>query len=789
MRFVFALLFLLGGFVAAVNPLSTPQLCSFPYDCATLVPQEQVASIAAGCLTGEISDDRCDCICYSGQETVVPPPCYRPEEISSYLTFHASRSNAVFDSIDDRLSLKVVPVSGQALFGEAVIKRNKGTEDQPVYENLPSSCFKLVQSSIPQGNLEARRLALQYNPLCQACGGSYDLLFEVSFAGVAGVDPSKKWKVCVPMDIPCEADVTLVTVGNKIDKEKVWRQKNFEAAITEYLDLGLSTKHQKTARYVELDSSAAQSSFGYNFPEDASMRNAVDSAKFVTPLRKILEKTDSKYLMILGGVSVVPMPYRLDVPSQRESREFFESTDGTIPSDDPYAQVAGGEPPSLTVSRLPTLRFAPDQKKASPEPIIAMLEAAEEASTIPLSQVLLIGDECGSSNPDACLLKPLVEQLSSSMFGKACGQDSRCRLAPTFCQYYQDQLEGVYCLNSPECDDYRESVESGKCKTVESPGSVGIVCPCKQEAGDVTAPASCRFHPFGSATVSNTVCRQNSAAADVSQAPGIVLIAHGDGTSFVALKRKPGSTALERGHTVLITYQFYGSGGYVTQNLLFDNFPAFFSNSCYNGAIDEDAYGHSATDGRTSLVLTVAQAGARAIIGRTRVGYAEDELYFDLINNFFSSGSKNLGERFLEIKKKGYQNWAGQKEKLERIRSELAKLDAKIEKVEAAFARVIVVPPLAELKQLFGKTRKDKSLPDYSGCLSKKALGFLPTDAKAEEAAKCIKPILEAYHEELAQKRDAKNTGKEELLDEPQTHRFVNIEALTLYGDPFQTAS
>lgn len=130
-------------------------------------------------------------------------------------------------------------------------------------------------------------------------------------------------------------DVLIVTIGNEINKND-----DYLSILGEYKEIlkadGLSSF------YIELDSPKVEKFF------NIKLDNQEDWKAIKLVLDKILHKTNSKYLLILGGVDVVPMP-------EIENGCFFDFPNG-VPTDDLYGDLNLDKKPDTIVARIPTGR-------------------------------------------------------------------------------------------------------------------------------------------------------------------------------------------------------------------------------------------------------------------------------------------------------------------------------------------------------------------------------------------------------------------------------------------------
>lgn len=186
----------------------------------------------------------------------------------------------------------------------------------------------------------------------------------------------------IPISIPCQANVTFVTIKSKLRATNDY-EETVRTALS-YLSLNL----HESAKYFELDNQLAQHSLGFSLPPGASMNSPEASKRLVPTIRSILQKTRSQYLIILGGVTVIPMPFDND-------SNYFDSKDGKIPSDDLYSMTCNNCLPSVIVSRFPT----PPTTQSPTDIIEKTFYAFFFSNQVRLHETLEVGDACGSSNP------------------------------------------------------------------------------------------------------------------------------------------------------------------------------------------------------------------------------------------------------------------------------------------------------------------------------------------------------------------------------------------------------
>lgn len=203
----------------------------------------------------------------------------------------------------------------------------------------------------------------------------------------------------IPSDIT--SDVLIVTLGGKLDKTDAYKK-----TLNEYRDV--LKKEGLSSFYIELDSPKIKSFFNVELKDPTNWREVK------SVLDKILDKTKSKYLLILGGVNVIPQP-----PAK---------TTAEIPaiptSDDRYSDLDLDGIPDIAVGRIPT----PDKSTSI---IVSALKSAiimhnkDSLSKVMLTDVCLFPPSCSGIND--------VNLISTAIFGVNCYQTDDCYSAPPYC--------------------------------------------------------------------------------------------------------------------------------------------------------------------------------------------------------------------------------------------------------------------------------------------------------------------------------------------------------------------
>ena len=198
-------------------------------------------------------------------------------------------------------------------------------------------------------------------------------------------------------------DVLLITVGRKIDKDQ-----RFISTLATYVKTlkieGL------TAKYLELDSSEFEAEFG------TRVKNSDDGVELKSVIDRLVSKTNPRYLLILGGVSVIPMPI---APTTAQIP--------TVPvSDDVFGDVNNDGLPDISVSRIPT-----PSGSRSVEIISTALESSMKIRNKNSISRIILADTC--MHPPSCIGLHDVNRISNIFFGHDCDETGDCKKAPPFC--------------------------------------------------------------------------------------------------------------------------------------------------------------------------------------------------------------------------------------------------------------------------------------------------------------------------------------------------------------------
>ncbi len=177
---------------------------------------------------------------------------------------------------------------------------------------------------------------------------------------------SSEKHVCEPSQ-EIKADVLIVT------SSKLKTNDDYEKTLQEYRKTIL--KEGLTSFYINVDSQKVQDMFNIQpaNPDDwQSVKNVLD---------KIIYKIEPDYLLILGGVDIIPMP--------KIENTCFLDFDG-VPTDDMYADLDLDKNPDIIVARIPTGKYADN-----PNTIINVLRNSIKLhKEFKIDNKFFVGDNC-----------------------------------------------------------------------------------------------------------------------------------------------------------------------------------------------------------------------------------------------------------------------------------------------------------------------------------------------------------------------------------------------------------
>ena len=609
-------------------------------------------------------DQFADCKRYWPISLEVPTPGVTPTgrsyplHIDRFLTARGAElevDRLLFNSVNDSYALDVYGPSASeiVLVGGSVVFLGPGNRDA-------SECFEVVSENfVGRDGTRGTTFNFSYNPLCQYCTGGADEVFyaifnysvpSIQFYGV----------MAFPFRIPCRATLLLLGVRNAVNASESYSPRASDWGPVDYYEavrrfIASMAGRGKSVRFVEMDSPQAMTTFGYGgsslaFPSNPSSFSAEtpeQSRRLVPIVRQIISKVNPSYTILLGGQTIIPMPFKNDAshfvtPDNPEGVTRFTPAYGLppiemrvghkVPSDDLYSMEQDNALPTTVVSRLPT-PVDEDYGVQSPQLIIQGLANMASPARIIRNNTLGIIDLCGS--PDKCSIGDFSDRVFEKFwpagaipFNPSCPHcepqenTGECRLCECSSDYYS--LPG--CYPSPETCKNAYLKAGG--------ASVDLSSFCGQA----------KYLQGGTEILPGSVA--GGARSVLSNASTIYFSAHGAPYGFLV--------AINHGQ--ILGYQgdesvFIISSGDDFNSRVLSRRPVVFASSCYAGAIDVAAKNQS-------LPMSMISAGARAFVGNTRKRiYSEsgsfEEDVIEMISSMYREGN-TLGNSFLKAKQMAY---------------------------------------------------------------------------------------------------------------------------------------
>lgn len=212
-----------------------------------------------------------------------------------------------------------------------------------------------------------------------------------------GYTCSSETHKCEPLK-EIRADVLIVT------SSKLKTNDEYNKALKDYRKTIL--EEDLSSFYIMVDSQKVQDLFNIHpaYIDDwRSVKSVVD---------KIIYKIEPDYLLILGGVDIIPQP------PAKTTAEI-----PTIPpSDDIYTDLNLDGIPDIASGRIPI-----DDVDFINDYLFMLTEAHKKAV---VNNKIIIGDACGGHN---CFLYKDIDYTSEFIFGTNCEQSSNCLKSPPYC--------------------------------------------------------------------------------------------------------------------------------------------------------------------------------------------------------------------------------------------------------------------------------------------------------------------------------------------------------------------
>lgn len=211
-----------------------------------------------------------------------------------------------------------------------------------------------------------------------------------------------------------QSNVIIATIGSKLteDSNYINAVENYEALLNSE---GLSYT------YVDLS-------------EYDPLMNANDWQSIKSAINRIEYLTNASYLVLLGGVNIIPMP-NISIDAN-----FGEPNVSIIPTDDPYGSLTNSSIPTIIVSRMPG---------TNADGIAQFLENSLQQRQKGNNNLLISGDFANA--PEDQFVHQDVNSFSLSATGLACSSNPNCFKAPPYCL-------GATCANSSQFNNYLSNI-------------------------------------------------------------------------------------------------------------------------------------------------------------------------------------------------------------------------------------------------------------------------------------------------------------------------------------------
>jgi hypothetical protein len=223
--------------------------------------------------------------------------------------------------------------------------------------------------------------------------------------------------VCEPSQ-EIKADVLIVT------SSKLKTNDEFKETLRKYRKT--ISKEGLTSFYILIDSQKVQELFNVQPVASADWKSVKDV------LDKIIYKTEPKYVLILGDLTVIPMT-SANVDCYSDAK--------IVLTDDLYGDINGDKIPEIVVARMPS--NGNDDKL-----IVKTLEAStllHNSGGIVTYDATISGDTCG--DPPWCDTIYDTNKLSELVSEKECNANSYCFWSPPYCSDWNCQEKQSFLAN------------------------------------------------------------------------------------------------------------------------------------------------------------------------------------------------------------------------------------------------------------------------------------------------------------------------------------------------------
>ncbi|GEM_PF-3934898 len=462
----------------------------------------------------------------------------------------------------------------------------------------------------PTGN---NRFQITYDPLCQACGT--DMQARIRY-GTGG--PSST--VVIPLDVSCQADVLIVTRAglDEDGKKRLKKDARYADSLRQYMEaLAHETPQPLSSRYVELDHAMARVTFGVDnkaFEAIAKPRGREKTDAYyerfyaqtneanglVAQLDKVQavvfglpeSRTSMKYLLLLGGLTQMPMP---GFPFPR-SNLYNNNNRGFVPSDELYGR-------GMTFTAAEVEKIHSDRKQWFDTYKSAVNRLENQKLTVAVGRIPIA-----------------TEERSTKLISEKLEQYTRTRLMSTQMKEIKKTLLVVDRCGGSDCFINSEFVRTGFAHDEKAQCDEETCGPIKAQY----SPPYCSYH-VGKAVAT---CRPFVLFKEIKNADALYFYTHGSRGLFLS------ETKDRNSFTVLTASD-------VVDNLdLHSKEPVVFTDSCYAAALDlapEDPELKNKaktpeelqkTWNKRAMPLALLSKGAMMYFGSTRAVPSYEEAYY-----------------------------------------------------------------------------------------------------------------------------------------------------------------
>ncbi|MFH0922646.1 MAG: hypothetical protein V1811_01150 [Candidatus Micrarchaeota archaeon] len=259
-----------------------------------------------------------------------------------------------------------------------------------------------------------RTLNINVKPLCGVCDS--DNIYERKITYSFGRVLSKEFEM--PIRVACDANVVFLT-----DLEILNHDSSLETALTNWVEK--LREEEKGVWVVDLSDEATMQSLGGETPSNGVKLSA---GRIKTIVDKMLSFADNEYLVIGGGVDVIPMPAMATAIKFDDETETGNVLNGNVLNDYCYTKTnyngencVGNEEQAengLIIGRMLTEKSSGTVRGTL---LIKMLETATRVRHV-TREITLIGQQCGNlereGSDDYCTDRNAFDRIVNGIDGE-----------------------------------------------------------------------------------------------------------------------------------------------------------------------------------------------------------------------------------------------------------------------------------------------------------------------------------------------------------------------------------